>query len=355
MTAKILESFGSKFAEQWIATLLTPAFIFWLGGLITISQRLGWQTLIAPFKTQPQPLQIAILIGCFCIIAASAFIVQRFDRATLRFLEGYWHPLLYSIRQWRTQYYQKRKTKLEQDNQTSRIEEATQKTKLQTLERIIETQGAANLTNEQLASYRELNEPLLISKAQEKLSRIRQQLRAMPIANPDLMPTRLGNILRSAERAPLQKYGLDAIICWSRLWMLLPDAVKKDLQEARTNLNNAARVWLWSILFCCIWTFVSCWLLTMSKSPTSTSNATAVFLFLQILATTWQLILGSLSATFAYNWALEAASTYGELIEAAFDLHRHLLYQSIRWNIPPDPDVEKRVGQELTQYLRRRS
>jgi hypothetical protein len=354
MTAKILESFGSKFAEQWIATLLTPAFIFWLGGLITISQRLGWQALIAPFKAQDQSVQIAILIGCFCIIAASAFIVQRFDRATLRFLEGYWHPLLYSIRQQRTQYYRQRKANLTKQNQTLRKKETELEAELQTLECIIKTQGEASLTDKQHASSRERKERLLI-KVQETLSRIRQQLRAMPIANPDLMPTRLGNILRSAERAPLKKYGLDAIICWSRLWMLLPDAVKKDLQEARTNLNNAARVWLWSILFCCIWTFVSCWLLTMSKSPTSTSNATAVFLFLQILATTWQLILGSLSATFAYNWALEAASTYGELIEAAFDLHRNLLYQSIRWNIPPDPDVEKRVGQELTQYLRRRS
>ena len=306
------------------------------------------------FKTPSQPLQIAILVGCFCIIAASAFIVQRFDRATLRFLEGYWHPLLYSIRQQRTQYYRDRKINLEQQNQTLRQTEATRKTELKALKRIIETQGAVSLSDEERDRYHQLNEQLLTPKEQETLSRIRQQLRAMPIANTDLMPTRLGNILRSAERAPLHKYGLDAIICWSRLWMLLPDAVKKDLQEARTNLNNAARVWLWSILFC-IWTFVSCWLLTTSKPSISTNNLTVLFLFLEVLVTIWQLILGSLSAIFAYNWALEAASTYGELIEAAFDLHRHLLYQSIRWNLPSDPVVEHRVGQELTQYLRRRS
>jgi len=30
-----------------------------------------------------------------------------------------------------------------------------------------------------------------------------------------------------------------------------------------------------------------------------------------------------------------------------------LLYQSLRWNLPPDPVVEKRVGVDLTQYLRR--
>jgi hypothetical protein len=120
------------------------------------------------------------------------------------------------------------------------------------------------------------------------------------------------------------------MVCWSRLWMLLPDAVKKDLQEARADLNNAARVWLWSILFCA-------WILLNWS-----------------LWTIWAPVLGVMSAWVAYRWAIDAARTYGELIEASFDLYRHLLYQSIRWNLPPDPDVEIRVGQELTRYLRRR-
>ncbi|MBW4466378.1 MAG: hypothetical protein KME07_13215 [Pegethrix bostrychoides GSE-TBD4-15B] len=91
--------------------------------------------------------------------------------------------------------------------------------------------------------------------------------------------------------------------CWSRLWLLLPDAVKKDLQAARADLNTAARVWLWSLLFIG-WTALGAW---------------------------WAAPVGILSAVFAYySWALDAARTYGELIEAAFDLHRHLLYQSQR-------------------------
>ena len=113
--------------------------------------------------------------------------------------------------------------------------------------------------------------------------------------------------------------------------MLLPEAVKKDLQEARADLNTAARVWLWSLLFCG-WAAIA-----------------------DSLWATWFLYFGLLSAWFVYGWAISAATTYGELIEAAFDLHRHLLYQSLRWYLPPDPQVEKRVGAELTQHLRRRS
>lgn len=29
MSAKLLDSLGGKLAEKWVATLLTPAFIFW--------------------------------------------------------------------------------------------------------------------------------------------------------------------------------------------------------------------------------------------------------------------------------------------------------------------------------------
>jgi hypothetical protein len=35
----------------------------------------------------------------------------------------------------------------------------------------------------------------------------------------------------------------------------------------------------------------------------------------------------SISAWCAYQWAIDVARTYGELIEASFDLYRHLLYQ----------------------------
>lgn len=118
MTAKILQSFGSKIAERWAATIFTPAFVFWFGGLVVMIQRFGWKFLVKKFISYPEPLQIAILVGCLGVIFTSAFVVQRFDMPTLRFLEGYWY--LWWLRSLRLKHYRKYKEKLEKRKQELR-------------------------------------------------------------------------------------------------------------------------------------------------------------------------------------------------------------------------------------------
>ena len=326
MSAKFLEGVGGKLAEQWVATLLTPAFVFWAGGAVAALQRFGWATLSTEFIKQPEPLQIAFLVSVFCLIAASAFVVQRFDLAVLRWLEGYWHPWLSPLRRWliklefaHSQKLNRRYQNIARELSQSQLTEQ-QANEFDTFQQL----EPSELTQVQREKFQELT-GLVQRRAEQQNELIRCDLQQHSLPLPDqLMPTRLGNILRAAEQRPLEKYGLNAIVCWSRLWLLLSDAVKKDLQEARADLNAAARAWLWSVLFI-VWTALGAW---------------------------WAAPVGILSAIFAYYyWALAAARIYGELIEATFDLHRQLLYQSLRWNLPADPEVERQVGQELTQYL----
>ncbi len=136
------------------------------------------------------------------------------------------------------------------------------------------------------------------------------------------MPMKLGNILRAAENYPFERYGLVTNICWPRLWLLLPDGAKKEITEARTTLNTAALIFLWSLLFL-VWTIWAWWV----------PLVTLVF------------------AIWAYRWALSAAGVYGDLLEAAFDLHRFALYEELRFPLPEDTSVEKAKGEQLTAYL----
>lgn len=325
MTAKMIESFGQKFTERIVETIFTPAFFFWLVGTIALFQRFEWSYAIDNLENYPEALQVAILIGLFCLVPTSAFIVKRFDLTIIRFLEGYWPSWLRLYSRHKVEHYRKCKDRLNMKRNSLRQTEDQRKQRLQALTATIETQSVAALTDDEKMEYQQLYAQLLSSDETQELIWLIQQLQAMP-GRPELMPTSLGNLLRAAERKPLEKYGLDPIICWSRLWLILPDSVKAELQAARADLDAAARIWFWSILLLG-WT---------------------------ILGALWIIPLGILSAYFAYyHWAISAATTYGELIEATFDVYRHLLYNSIRWQLPDDPNVERRVGKELTAYLQR--
>jgi hypothetical protein len=56
-------------------------------------------------------------------------------------------------------------------------------------------------------------------------------------------------------------------------------------------------------------------------------------------------------AFWAYRWALSAAEVYGDLLEAAFDLHRFALYEALHFPSPKDTSEERQKGQQLTAYL----
>ena len=325
MTAKILDSFGGKLAEKWAATLLTPAFVFWLGGFIAILQHWDWDRLVKKFSLYSAPLQTAILVGCLCLIAASAFVIQRFDWITLRVLEGYyWPPVIGRIR---VRHYELHRKQLVEQGQVLRQYEDKERHTFQRLKVKIETQGASALSQADKEKYLQLDKQLLDSDKQSILMRTRRQLRNLPAVS-DLMPTRLGNLIRATERRPLARYGLDAVVCWPYLWLVIPDTAKRALQHARSDLNSSARLCLWSLLFLS-WVALGAW---------------------------WVIPIGILSSLFAYYiWALAAARAYSDLIEAAFALYRFELYEQLRWPLPSDPAAERESGRALTAYLRQGS
>ncbi|MEM0979125.1 MAG: hypothetical protein AAGH78_02520 [Cyanobacteria bacterium P01_H01_bin.58] len=296
--SKFIEGVGGKLAEQWVATLLTPAFCFWAGGFFVITQLNSWTSIKTNLSQLSEPFQIAVLVSCLLTIAASAFIVQRFDLVILRFLEGYWSYRLKPL-----QHLRKRNLK-HYEQQLRQI-----KGDLQDLMRL------------------QANQPPNLNIL-EKQSQLDYQRRWLPSQVQYLMPTELGNILRAAELRPEAKYGLNAVVCWPHLWMLLPEHPRNDLQETRASLNTAARVWFWGLLFG-LWAFFVFW------TPSA------------LLA----LPIGFTTMAFAYRWSISVARSYGDLLDAAFDLYRHELYKALRWPLPENSDIEKATGKQLTEYL----
>jgi hypothetical protein len=140
------------------------------------------------------------------------------------------------------------------------------------------------------------------------------------------MPTKLGNILRAGEGRPSERYGLDAVVCWQRLWLLLPQAARGELQSARAALDSDVVAFSWGVLF-------------LAWTPFT------------LLAIPIALVVAAL----AYRGAQTNAAIYSDLFEASFDLYRQDLYEAMSWPLPKSPADEQELGKQLTEYLWRGS
>ncbi|NER83481.1 MAG: hypothetical protein F6K42_28800 [Leptolyngbya sp. SIO1D8] len=293
MLPKFIESLSGKLAERWTATVLAPAFAFWLGGLVLRATKLGWQDPVDFFKALTNYEQLGVLIGGLLLITISGTVIQRFDLAILRFLQGYWGLPLKPL--------------------TNRLK-----------------QLAYQHTLKQQDQFQRLTQFPIHSLKPEQRNRLLQldwQLAHRPTQEHLTMPTCLGNLLRAAEQKSYDRYGLDTLVCWPRLWLLLPDSAKKELETARDNLNTNVRIWLWCLLFI-LWSFWNPWII-----PIALVAASFVY----------------------YQWILPAAALYADLLEATFDLYRMELYKALRWPLPQSPAEEKSLGLQLTAYLWRGS
>lgn len=139
----------------------------------------------------------------------------------------------------------------------------------------------------------------------------------LPASSPlpaQRMPTRLGNVLRAAELRPGSRYGLDAVTCWPRLWLLLPKDSRQEVAAARTGLYLSVQSWLCGVAF-------------------------SVF----VVWAWWAPVVGLTVAWVTYyTRMLAAARTYGTLIESCFDIHRGLLYAALNWPRPANPPRVRR-------------
>jgi hypothetical protein len=299
MIPKFIESLSGKLAERWVTNVLTPAFAFWLGGFFLWDLQLGWQKLgwqeppVDWFRDLASYEQLALIIVGLSIILVSGNLVQRFDLAVLRLLQGYWGLFFKPLTERLKRYHYQRRLRLR--NRFG----------------ILSQKPIHTLKPEQREAFLKLD----------------WQLAQIPLQANLTMATPLGNLLRSAEQKPYDRYGLDTVICWPSLWLLLPEHARKELETARDNLNTMVRLWFWCILFI-VWSPWALWII-----PAALFAAGFVY----------------------YQWIIPAAAIYADLLVAAFTLYRTELYKALRWPLPKTPAEEKALGLQITEYLWRGS
>ncbi|MFD3538240.1 hypothetical protein ACFWUQ_01910 [Streptomyces sp. NPDC058662] len=290
---------GGKLSDRWLTALFSPAWLFWLAGLAAwlrgegwpTVQRLGWlgaaKEWTAGLTGLPVLVQAAAVVGLLLLLTFSGLLLRFFSRPLVRGLEGYW---VFTRPRRRLRERLGRRA----DADIARL-------------RPLAARPADSLDAEALAER----------------GRLALRVRSAPFDPRRRMPTRFGNVLRASEERIRAHYGLDPVVCWPRLWMVLPDATRNEVVASRRSVHLTTQVWVCGVLSS-VW---SVW-------------------------TLWALPLSVLVAATAYRgFLLSAARVHTELLESCFDLYRTQLYQSLRWPLPEHPLAEHRAGRRLTTYL----
>ncbi|MFN3743037.1 MAG: hypothetical protein ACK4VW_10300 [Anaerolineales bacterium] len=284
MLDKFWESLGGDLAGEWLRRAFSPPFLFYLSGLGFYLLRHGWRPLWQGLIGLSTVEQIALLVVLLVGLILSALVSAQWRFTWLRWMEGYWP--------WPLRYLEP-------------LFIAWQQKRLAHAERRL-NQMPASLT------------PAL-ARQRAELEVFQHYFPAKP---HEIRPTRLGNILRAGETAPAEKYGLEAYVCWPRLWPLLPAPLREELGAVRGRLLTLAELWGIGLLSL-VWLIWSWWALP--------------------LALMW------MWAT--YRLALPVTMVYADLIESAFDLYRFALYDALNLPRPANGEQEAALGQALTEFL----
>lgn len=158
-----------------------------------------------------------------------------------------------------------------------------------------------------------------------------QEVSSYP-ARGDLLPTRLGNVLRAAELRAGGRYGLDFAPTFPRLYPQMSDRFATAWEDQTDQLDTAAHL--------CV-TFL---LATLLSGALLVPHGWDGYWLLIPLAT------GTL-AWISYRATIAAAKHWGDLLMAAFDLHRFDMLAQLRRPLPQDAHNEFEANQRLSAFL----
>jgi hypothetical protein len=286
MFSTVLKEITGSLDRRFLLTLFFPSLLFWGGLLVLFAMQGDSQALLASWNAQSTEMQwVQIAAAVAWVTFFAVFLSHQLTWLTKQF-EGYWEwPLGDRLRQWRTRHYERvlRALDVNQDADYERIYYAY----------------------------------------------------PLPNETDQLMPTRLGNILKNAELYPLQRYEADAVLLWPRLYAVLPDSFTAALGETKASME-----------------------LMLVISALSGLFAVTAGLGLLIAGGPWWLFLacflgGLALARLAYGSALQAAVPYAQLIKSAFDLYRGDLVDKLGYERPKSLEAETAFWDNLGKLIYR--
>ena len=316
MFTTLLSELSGYFDRNWVLSIFFPSLAFWSGCLFVAAFVRGLGQSLQLWQSQSLEIQFALLAAALAWIILFAFLLSNFQTAIIRFFEGYWLWPFSLLREYRQDYYRRRFRYL--------------KASLKSHSTTVRPQARAAL----IARGNEKERKSALKESHSFRQMEREYLLFLPQREEHVMPTQLGNIIRAAELYPFDRYSIDAVVIWPRLHAVLPPEFVQSLIAAKTAMVFMLMMSVLSFAF----SVVTCVPLTLFTSR--------VDLFI-ICA------MGIPLSWVCYQNALHGASSYGESIKTAFDLHRWKLLEALHLKLPTNDDNENEIWDDVTKLIYR--
>ncbi len=171
----------------------------------------------------------------------------------------------------------------------------------------------------------------LLARRQLRRARAVHWLNQYPPDPNDLLPTRLGNVLRAGERRAGERYGWDTVVAWPRLYVGLPEPIAIAFRSAVDAVDAAA-------VFCLTF-FMTVAVLTAVA-------------FIDDVALWWVPVAAIAISAVCYRGAVASAVTQGLLQEVAFDRHRFELLEAFHLSLPDTTTEEYEQAGRMSDFFK---
>lgn len=301
----ILSSISGQFSKSLILGTLLPVVLFLILGMIFVVPLFpyDWQ-----FLRQLISLDSATVVMFTFVTVVLSGLLYSFNAVVTRFYQGYTWQYTW-VGRWRIRRYQ---AQLRADNALM--------ARTLTLRNELSRRGGGG-------QYEKL-----IEKIEDERTKVGQRINNEFPSYPYLvLPTRLGNILRSFESYPSRQYNMAGVSLWPRLRAKIDKEYAAAIDDAKTPLDFVINVSVLSALLCLAILSVG----LLYPIPLA-SWRVGVWWGIEILA------FAGLTY-FSYVMAIGQTRQWGDMFKGAFDLYRWELLKQFGYKRVPTSMAEERA------------
>lgn len=155
-----------------------------------------------------------------------------------------------------------------------------------------------------------------------------------------VLPTRLGNVIRSFEYYPDREYGIDAVTIYPRLVAKIDKDYAAIIDDAKTSLDFFINCSFLSLILAFLLIATGLFINILQQGALSQIKWVGEILFFLALS------------LFAYRGAIFQAKTWGETVKSSFDLYRNDLLPQLGYpDVPKTKQTERKLWDNISVQM----